>query len=894
MFRKTEYKDAVRNIRRRFVSWLSIIVIACLAASAFLGIRLSALALRGNVNRFYEACAFRDLEIPGTLLLTEDDLSAIRQSGGVRTAEGIRLAESVLKADDAEENVTIISLTENINLPRILEGRLPENTSECLIEPDTADEFGLVPGDRITLPESEYLTNTAFTISGIAVHPDHIVLEAEVGGNRYIMTDPAVFAADAYDECFNTAEVLFENTVGVNRFSRSYFRKTAAYRDALEALGDERAPARYDAVRAKYLPDYEDAKAALDDAEQQLTDARDELDLNQERIVASEAALAGHEKEAAYDSWRQELSDLKKELAEKEAEYQDALAEYEDGKAELEEAAEALNDIPRSRWTFLNAKGSSCYIYTRSLSDNFSNISFTFSLLFVLVGALVIYATVSKIVDDQRRLIGTTKALGFFSKEIRRKYLLFGISASLIGCAAGIILSCFIIERLILNMQLVYFHIPGTSLITEPLPIVLSVLLAVFLSAAAVILASRRLLRESAFSLMKDAVPKGLSSDGKKRKVRGSLYSRLTFRNMRSDPVRVIVTIVAVAGSCALMVIGLSVRHAMSSAVDIQFNDIYRYDYILDFDSAQNSDVEKEVETLLGSVPSDFIKISCTSLPFMNGDDMETADLLVGDPGDLTEYTLFTKAGSGIASGEMLDLADGGIYVPQKLAETGGYVRTGSITVFDRVMKPYLARTSGAFSCYIARFFVMSKDGYRRLFGEEAVPNQYLIRISSTDAESITDAMLKIHGVRTFYPSLDRKANFESYVAISAAILVLLTVMSFVMAFFILLNLVNMFISQKKRELAVMRINGFTVRETKAYVGREIVLTTLGGILIGIPLGAVLAQRIIIILEGINCFDRALYLPGLLIAAVVTALFSLFVGLWALRTVRTLDLTDVN
>ncbi|MEE3408605.1 MAG: FtsX-like permease family protein, partial [Erysipelotrichaceae bacterium] len=115
----------------------------------------------------------------------------------------------------------------------------------------------------------------------------------------------------------------------------------------------------------------------------------------------------------------------------------------------------------------------------------------------------------------------------------------------------------------------------------------------------------------------------------------------------------------------------------------------------------------------------------------------------------------------------------------------------------------------------------------------------------------------------------------------------------FAMAYFILLNLVNMFINQKKRELTVMRVNGFTVKEVKNYVGKELIVNTAIGILLGLPLGGIMAYRIILLLENINCFDRSIYYPGGLIAAVVTAIFSFFISQSALRKVKDLKLTDV-
>ena len=92
--KRTQLKDSARNIRRQFVSWLSVIIIACLAVSAYLGIRFSADALLSNADRFYDETGFRDVEILSFLGFNEADLDALRASEGVQEVVGVRSVET--------------------------------------------------------------------------------------------------------------------------------------------------------------------------------------------------------------------------------------------------------------------------------------------------------------------------------------------------------------------------------------------------------------------------------------------------------------------------------------------------------------------------------------------------------------------------------------------------------------------------------------------------------------------------------------------------------------------------------------------------------------------------------------------------------------------------------
>ena len=149
--KKTQLKDSVRNIKKQIVSFISIIVIAALGVSTFLGIEFSVRALRGNLSRLYDEQNFRDIEAVSTLLFTKNDLDDIKAAEGVADAEAVRYTEAKTQFADARENAAVISLTERINKPITVEGRLPSGAAECAVEIQLADSLGLKAGDEIRL-----------------------------------------------------------------------------------------------------------------------------------------------------------------------------------------------------------------------------------------------------------------------------------------------------------------------------------------------------------------------------------------------------------------------------------------------------------------------------------------------------------------------------------------------------------------------------------------------------------------------------------------------------------------------------------------------------------------------------------------------------------------------
>ena len=132
--KRTQIKDALRNIWKQKISFLSIAVIAALGVTMFLGIDYAATAIRKTGSAFYNGAQYRDIELVSTLLLSEQDIEAIRETEGVTDAEGILVTNAKVRANDLKEDIQVLSLTERINLPVLYEGRLPERNGECAVE----------------------------------------------------------------------------------------------------------------------------------------------------------------------------------------------------------------------------------------------------------------------------------------------------------------------------------------------------------------------------------------------------------------------------------------------------------------------------------------------------------------------------------------------------------------------------------------------------------------------------------------------------------------------------------------------------------------------------------------------------------------------------------------
>ena len=872
----TQRKDALRNIGKQKVSYLSIVIIAFLGVTAFLGICYSAAAMKQNGSAVYNQQRYRDLEVISTRLLTADDLTALRDTEGVLDVEPLYVTSNVnAYKGDQRESATIITVTERMNLPILRAGRLPETGTECAVEKRLADRAGWQVGDVIdwlemTEDTGQYFrAGESFTITGIVDHPDHINLN--VPDTPYLLVSRDAFDHDGLEGCCMKALVAV--AADEDRFSAAYADAVAAAADRIEGLAPARIAIRDAQLQEKGRAQIDEFDAVLQELRRQMEEERRQLDEDWQQLQKDEQGQA--DSEAALAQRRQALEQREAEYAEK----QGSFAFLEENR---DKAREEIDAMAPGRWIVLDERGNAGFVQLEAASDNLSSLQMTFSLLFVIIGALVIYATISKMVDEQRTLVGVTKALGFFNREVFAKYLLFGLSATLLGTVLGILVARFLLEGFVLKSYNDYYtvNISQAMLVLRPTWIV--VLGGVSLTLAAVTFACILLVRMPAIQLLQPPVPKGKTTTGRSGKHLLSLYSRLVLLNIRTDIKRVLVTVVSVAGCCALVVIGFTLKNAVEQCVVNQYTAIVRYDGRIRF--GYQGDIEQHLQ----AAGAEYVPLYDGNVTYRI-QNMDMGELYAGDIAAIQGMFRLNDW----QTGEPLAPTDEGILIQRRIAEKYDLTVGSTFEITLGGTRTATAQVAGIFENYIGRNLVVSPGYYESLFGEPPKYNVFFLRFGSAEPEQLLSELKDIIGFEEYTPSDEGKAMFKASTSVINIVVGLFIFMAAVMAGVVLMNLTNIYILQKKRELTVMRINGFTTKEVIAYVSRETVFTTILGILLGLAAGSFVSYRIIRALEqSFMQFERGVCFPAWLYAAAITAFFAVAVNVIVLRKVKHLKLTD--
>lgn len=1019
---------------------MSIIIIAAIGSTVFLGLDYSARSFRANGSDHYNELKYHDIELTSTLLLDEQDLEEIRSTEGVALAEGVIQMDAKAGVGDDKKNVVLVSATQDVDRPTVYEGSLPAAQDECAVDKDLAEDLGWQIGDRIEiLPEMSAvpeateeagfipkLKGTSFAITALIQHPDR--------GNTNIPQDPYIvlaqdaFSYDAAKGAFLKAKILVDRPEDMYRYSAEYEDRVQAVLSCLEKDAESAAEQRTQRVRGLVQGILDEKQAQLDSAaaqlsegEAQLSQGRRELesswdeledvkekirhelkltmndflgssdsvdwagrqyvdvnerwvtattfqittdysvDLNQspktilgfinDRSVVTDKMLkqaykmqngttkgfnadeqraslyalasivvdtygdsynslqkscqawdAGHERYynslKALEEGQKTLEDNRGILEEGEASYADGTAAYEDGAAKLASAQAELDAMAPCRFYIHNARGNASYNQIMDASQDLLNLKRTFALMFVLIGALVIFTTVSKIVDEQRSQVGTTKAMGFFRREIFAKYLFFGVSATCLGLDLGILAARFLMTGFTLRGYNLYYRydISESHLYLRPTLAVLG--MGILLAVAAVSLACFRLLKDPAIVLMKDRIPAGGKREKRNTGSVRTLYSRLILRNMRTDMKRVLVTIVSVAGCCALVVTGVTLKNAVTGAARAQYQRIYAYDEMAGFDPAVEG-TKEQMTALLDEAGAEYTGIYKSNILYRVTNN-QAAELMVGDISAIHELYHLLDWENGTPLVENGTAFDEGILIQRRMAEIYDLSVGDEFEISLDGTSTANVKVAGIFEHFIGNPMVMSDAYYEKTFGMPADINMYVLRLPESAEkpaalQTLNERFQEVQGFDSIITAEDARSMFDASTSVVDALVMLFIVLAIAMAGVVLLNITNMYVLQKKNELTIMRINGFTVKQTIHYVIRETVITTFLGIFFGVGLGSGLAYKIIRTMEKqFLQFDRSLSFTAWAVGIVMTIGLIVLVNGVALRPVKNLKLRDIQ
>lgn len=848
MKRKTYWKDLLQSFTGSKGRFISILTLMMLGSLAVVGLKVASPNMEQTAWAYLKDTNAADMTVIADYGLDQADQTELQTLSGADVEFGYMTDLTLANSEDA---IRIFSNTDKISKFQVTEGRLPEKEDELALADFWKDRYQI--GQVIHLSQKKgsnsQLKRDSYTITGFIHSPD-IFSKTDMGssasGNGNLDAYGVVTEENFKSSVYTIARLRFASLTDVNPFSSDYEKKLEEEEETLKELVADNGQARLEKMK-------KDAQESLDEGKKQLDEAESNL-------------LAGKKRLQEIETLSQAETDLTNE------------------KAKWQTSQDEVNALTEPTYHVYNRKSSPTgqgYLMYSNSAMSIRAVGNIFPVVLYAVAAMVTFTTMTRFVDEERTNAGIFKALGYHSKDIIAKFVIYGLVAGTLGTLLGILIGHYILAptishiitvRMIVGESQQYFYWTysclalGLSLVASVLP---------------AYLVSRRELHEEAAQLLLPKPP-----------VKGSkiLLERITFiwshlsftqkvtaRNIFRYKQRMLMTIFGVAGSVALLFAGLGIQSSVAGVADRQFKDLQQYQMILSVNSrASDSDKAKLEEKLQSDEVENYRLISSKQVEekYAGKAGVQTVTMMVTDQDDLDPFVHLEK------NGEKLSLSNG-LVLTEKLAQLAGVSVGDNFTIDGKTFK-----VGAITEHYVGHFVYMNQATYEKIYGQAPKMNTYLVQLkdkSEGNTETVAGEFMDLAAVSSLVQNASTIQLFESFANSLNHTMAILVLVSVLLAIVILYNLTNINVAERIRELSTIKVLGFHNKEVTLYIYRETIILSLIGMIVGLVSGFYLHQFLIqMIAPGTFRFQPKVgwevYLIPILAVSVILTILGVFVN----------------
>lgn len=674
--------------------------------------------------------------------------------------------------------------------------------------------------------------------------------------------------------------------------------QTAGVPEQLSAARDELVAQRVTAEEA-----FATVQSRLDGAASQLISGRSQLDAGKQSYAAGAAELESGKAEytSGLESYEEGRAEYDEKAADAAAQFADAETQLADAQAEID-ALEAPEIMVLDRTKNIGAES---FV---SDAGRIDRIAMVFPFIFFLVAALVSLTTMTRMVEEERVLIGTYKALGYSRARITSKYLIYAVVASGVGAAIGIVALSLFLPYFIMDAYSIIYAVPVRPTPIDPGLALLSAGLGVGITVAATCFAAASTLRETPAALMLPRAPKA----GKRillERIK-PLWSRMSFswkvtaRNIFRYKRRFFMAVIGIAGCTALLLTGLGLQNAINDIIDKQFGEVYHYNMVVrEADDASQEDTSA-VDGILADAGLESAHAAAHTENMLaarvddpNGEQQRFELIVPEEPHQFSEYvTMRERVGH-----DPLSLDGEGVVISEKLANELGLSTGETMLLFDEdaignaTGEGREVRVSGIMENYVSQYAFATPEAFGKISDEAPAFTTLFVKATEDEAQraELSDELLAIDGVKTVGFNDETIESYRTMLKSVDAVVVVLVVAAAALAFVVLYNLTNINITERQREIATLKVLGFNTREVNAYIYRETLLLSAIGVLVGCVLGIFMEGFVVVTAEVDQVmFGREIHALSFVIAFVLTMLFSVLVTLFMRKKLSDIDMVE--
>ena len=723
----------------------------------------------------------------------------------------------------------------------------------------------------------------------------------------------AIPLANFTSDTYTAMNVGYANLTGKNSFLDPYLDAMDDHVDQLTKKFSGRATARLSELQKIANDKIAPQEAELATGQTQLTEGQNQLQTAQATLDEQKATLATQKTQltAAYGeaTATAQLTEATTQLAAAQASLDEQKAtlatkqtELDEGKQKIADAKAEVDSLKTPTYYFNLRADNPGYAEYAALTEQINAIANIFPVFFFLIAILITFTTMTRMIEENRREIGTLKALGYHKLEIAQKYLLYAFLATILGVTCGVLIGSNALPYIAYAMFKEHYIFGNLQLNYQWLFIFLATLASLLATIGALAYILTKELREKPADLMLAKAPKGgqriFLEYFKRLWARLSFNQKVSYRNLFRYKARMVVTVIGIAGCTGLMLAGFGLKESIQAPGTRQLNGITDYQALITL-TDDHEDLAK-IETFLtdeAQIKSELAVYQQQLTVKKTGVATQPVSLIV--PSDTKALAQFIHL-KDPATQKVIPLPAKGAVISKKLAqlfsvEVGDTLR---LTLADEKVDVKIAAIA---DYYLGHALWLAPSYYETLTGSTFAANSYLARTENlaTAAQDKLAKSLNATGnvINTTFVQTQMKKQLSSTDNLGPIVWIFI-ILSGTLAFVVLYNLTNINISERVRELATIKVLGFYDGEVTMYILRENLIFTLLGVLVGFGIGNVLTYAIIKMAETAE-FIFPLVIPayGYVVSGVLTFVFSaivLFVTHFKLKHINMIEALKSN
>ena len=541
--------------------------------------------------------------------------------------------------------------------------------------------------------------------------------------------------------------------------------------------------------------------------------------------------------------------------------------------------------VTGEEWYVLDIDSNAGFYQYEQDTERIDNVAKVFPLVFFIVAVLICLTTMTRMVEEERSQIGTLKSLGYKDSAIMFKYILYATLATIIGSIIGVVIGYRLLPELCFEMYKNMYRLGDIKLSYYASLTFQGMIIALLCTLGATIYTCRKTLKESPANLLRPVAP----AAGKRVLLERipiiwnhlSFSHKVTVRNVFRYKKRFLMTIIGIAGCTGLILAGFGLKDCIVKMVPHQYEEIFSYQAKIALNEEKTNETINKIKE--NKKIKDILEVQEEAVTIDNKDTNQSVTLVIPKEDSDGFIKLQDRK-----TNEHYNL-NNGIIITEKLANLLE-VEENDVLKFTGTDK-YEKKIAHITENYLFHYIYLPKSEY-----QEDEYNTVLVKtknMTEKEEKEFASKLKEIPGVSSITFTSSTRHIFDDTMDNFAYVSLILIVSAGALAFVVLYNLSSVNISERRRELATIKVLGFYDKEVYQYINRENTILTLIGILLGLGIGNILTMYIIKTCEiDMLMFDPTIALASYIYAILITAAFAILVNVILYFSLKEIDMIE--